>query len=392
MSDTARQYSAQDVRTSHSDVEAEKMAQPLEISTLEEKALVRKLDRRILPLTCLLYLFSYLDRSGLGNARLQGLPEDVLGGDPSGVLFDWVNSAFYFSYILFHIPTTVAFKLVPPRLWMASIAVGWGLSSALMSTGYNFGGLITARLFLGVFEGALGTTIPLYISFFYTKSELGVRMAYWFGFGTVAGAFGGLIAFGIQHVHATIASWRLLFIMEGVPTMLFGVLIMFLLPNRPESTTFFNEDERRIAIARMNRSTSSDIGATLNKAHIGAAFRDWRVYTAGVALFGLNCALATISAFLPTIIQTFGHSAAITQLLTVPPYAVASIVLLSSSYASDKLQTRGIFLAFASCVGGIGYLLLLMVTSNQQPLLGVRLIHFFASVKLKFRSRAQPRI
>ncbi|KAG5652791.1 hypothetical protein H0H81_003621 [Sphagnurus paluster] len=65
---------------------------------LEEKKLVRKLDRRILPIACLLYLFAYLDRSNLGNARLQGLAEDILGGDKTGVLFDWINSVFFVSY------------------------------------------------------------------------------------------------------------------------------------------------------------------------------------------------------------------------------------------------------------------------------------------------------
>lgn len=88
----------------------------LEISSSAERKLVRKLDMRIMPIACILYLFacefppitsqvisktprSDLDRSNLGNARLQGLPEDTLGGDPTGELFDWVNSAFFFSYV-----------------------------------------------------------------------------------------------------------------------------------------------------------------------------------------------------------------------------------------------------------------------------------------------------
>ncbi|KAL0959650.1 hypothetical protein HGRIS_011351 [Hohenbuehelia grisea] len=331
----------------------------------EEKALVRKLDKRIMPIACLLYLFAYLDRSNLGNARLQGLPEDALGGDRSGELFDWVNSAFFFSYILCQVPATIVSKLFPPRLWMAAAAIGWGTVSTLMSTGFNLGGLVTARVFLGVFEAGFGPAIPLYFSFFYTKAEMGLRMAYWFGFAAVAGAFGGLIAFGIDHAHSTIHHWRLLFIVEGIPAVLLGIATMFFLPDRPESTTFFNEDERKIALARMNRATSGDVGATVNKAHIGAAFRDWRIYVGGVIYFGLNCALASISAFLPTIINTFVDSKALSQLLTVPPYAVAAVVLVLFSYASDRLQSRGIFMAISSSIGGIGYLLMLTVESNQ---------------------------
>ncbi|KAH8103759.1 MFS general substrate transporter [Phellopilus nigrolimitatus] len=331
----------------------------------EERKLVRKLDGRILPIACLMYLFAFLDRSNLGNARLQGLPQDVLHDDPTGILFDWINSAFFFSYILCQVPATVTSKLFfPPRLWLGIAAIGWGICSTLMSTGFNFSGLLVARIGLGVFEAGFGPGIPVYLSYFYTKHEMGLRMAYWFGFAAVAGAFGGLIAFGVQHAHAAVADWRLLFIIEGIPAILMGLIALVFLPDRPEMTSFLTEGERKIAVARMNRATSGDTGLVLNKAHVWAALRDWRVYVGGVVYFGLNCALASISAFLPTIIQTFGFTTAITQLLTVPPYAVAAVVITTTSYASDRMQNRGLFMIGANMVGGFGYLLLLVVPTN----------------------------
>ncbi|KAH6918095.1 major facilitator superfamily domain-containing protein [Coprinopsis sp. MPI-PUGE-AT-0042] len=334
-----------------------------EHSEEEETQLVRKLDRRILPIACLLYLFAYLDRSNLGNARLQGLPEDILGGDASGELFGWVVSTFYFSYILFQVPATIVGKLYPPRVWMACAAVGWGAASALMATAKGFSGLVLLRLLIGVFEAGFGPSLPLYFSFFYTKAEMGLRMAYWFAFATVAGSIGGFIAFGIQRIDTSVAHWKLLFIVEGLPPIVLGVLTVFLLPNRPESTSFFNERERKIALARMNRATRGDVGATVNKAHIFLALKDWRIYVGGVIYFGLNCALASISAFLPTIITTFGYTNALAQLLTVPPYATASVVLIGFSYASDKLQIRGVVMWIACCISAVGYLLLLSATN-----------------------------
>ncbi|KAJ7215191.1 major facilitator superfamily domain-containing protein [Mycena rebaudengoi] len=327
----------------------------------DERRLVRKLDRRLLPIICVLYLFAYLDRSNLGNARLQGLPQDTLGGDPTGVLFDWVNSMFFFAYILCLVPAAVSSKLFPPRIWIACAAFGWGLSSTLMATAFNFAGLMTGRVFLGIFESGFGPVVPLYFSYFYTKEEMGARMAYFFGFAAVAGTFGGLIAFGIQHSHVAVQTWRLLLIVEGVPAIIMAVIAFFFLPDRPESTKFLNEAERAIALDRMNRATSGDIGATVNRAHILLAFRDWRVYTGGVVYFGLNCALASIGAFLPTIITSFGFTNLTAQALTVPPYAVAAVLLLSFAYASDRLQSRGIFMAIASTISGIGYVLLLAV-------------------------------
>ncbi|KAF8182081.1 major facilitator superfamily domain-containing protein [Pholiota molesta] len=302
-------------------------------NSLEEKRLVRKLDKRILPITCLLYLFASLDRSNLGNARLQGLPEDALGGDKTGIAFQ--------------IPATICSKLFPPKVYVACAAIGWGMTSTLMAAGFNFASLMTARVVLGIFEAGFAP------------------FALWFGFATVAGAFGGLIAFGVQHIHSSVANWKLLFIIEGIPTVILGCATYFYLPNRPESTVYLTERERKIAVSRMNRDSSGDNGAVVNKAHIISAFRDWRLYVGGVIYFGLNCALASIGAFLPTIIATLGFTNALAQLLTVPPYVVAAIVMVSFSFTSDRLQSRGIFMTFSSAIGGIGYCILLIIVPNN---------------------------
>ncbi|KAG1745281.1 major facilitator superfamily domain-containing protein [Suillus lakei] len=331
----------------------------------QERRLLRKLDGRILPILCLLYLFAYLDRSNLGNARLQGLPQDVLGGDPTGVLFDWVNSAFFFTYILLQIPFTVLSKYYNPRIWIGCSAILWGICSTSMATAHTFTGLMIARLGLGTFEAAFGGAVVLYFSFYYTKAECGTRIAYWFGFAAVAGAFGGLVAHGIQHVKAPIANWRLLFLLEGTPTILLGLFCLFMLPDRPESTQFLTAAERKIAISRMNRGTSGDFGAVVRRSHVIAAFQDWRIYVGGVIYFGLNCALASLSAFLPTIIGTMGHENAMAQLMTVPPYAMAGFVLMVASYSSDRLQIRGPLLVCTSAIGGLGYMILLGATHQQ---------------------------
>ncbi|KAG2064295.1 MFS general substrate transporter [Suillus decipiens] len=347
---------------------------PLDLDPeVQERKLLRKLDKRILPILCLLYLFAYLDRSNLGNARLQGLPGDVLGGDPTGVLFDWVNSAFFFTYILLQVPFTVVSKYYNPRIWIGCSAIFWGICSTSMAVTHTFTGLMIARLGLGTFEAAFGGSVVLYFSFYYTKAECGTRIAYWFGFAAVAGAFGGLIAYGIQHVKVSIANWRLLFLLEGTPTILLGLLCLFMLPDRPESTQFLTAAERKIAIRRMNRGTSGDFGAVVHQSHVIAAFQDWRaspsicifIYVGGVIYFGLNCALASLSAFLPTIIGTMGHENAMAQLMTVPPYAMAGFVLMATSYSSDRLQIRGPLLVCTSGIGGLGYMILLGATRQQ---------------------------
>ncbi|KAI0805982.1 major facilitator superfamily domain-containing protein [Irpex lacteus] len=321
------------------------------VVTDEEKRLVRKLDMRIMPILSIVYLFAYLDRSNLGNARLQGFPEDVLGGDPTGNLFDWTNTAFFIAYIIFPIPMTITSKLFRPRIWIGCAVIGWGTASTLLSTTFNPAGAIVCRVFLGIFEAGFAPG-----TLWYTREEIGFRMAQWSSFSAVAGAFGGLIAFGVQHARVSIENWRLLFIIEGVPTVILGLLVMWVLPDRPEETSFLNAEERKIQLERMNRGTRADYGRTLTKKHILMAFRDWRVYAGGVIFFGSNCALAALSA----------HSAnARAQLMTVPPYAVCAVVLCVCCYASDRIQSRGLFIVGFTITSGIGYALLLAIANNN---------------------------
>jgi MFS family permease len=149
----------------------------------------------------------------------------------------------------------------------------------------------------------------IYFSLFYTRHEIGLRLAYWFGFAAIAGAFSGLIAFGVAHIHSSVQQWRLLFIIEGIPAVLLGLVALAFLPNRPESTTFFNDEERKIVLRRRNLGTSGDVGSTINTKHVLDAFMDWRVYACSVIFFAANACLASISAFLPSILKTLGFGA-----------------------------------------------------------------------------------
>ncbi|KAI1794378.1 MFS general substrate transporter [Ganoderma leucocontextum] len=327
-----------------------------------EKRLVRRQDMRLMPVLCALYLFAYLDRINLGNARLQGLPQDVLHGDPTGVLFDWANSAFYFSYVLCPVPAILLSKLYPPRRWYGFAALGWGLCSA---TVFNFAGLLVTRVFIGIFEAALSPGTALYLSLFYTRDEIGLRIAVYNAVAAVAGAFGGLVAFGIQNAHVGLPNWKLLFIVEGVPSILLGFAAFAFLPNRPEETTMFSEEERQLALERGSRRAKADVGRVLQRKHIVATFMDWKVYAAGVMYFASNCAFGSISAFLPTIITTFGFSKQRNRTtLDRTSYAVAAVVLYLFQYSSDRLRNRGSFAIGSSILGAVGYGLLLAVPSN----------------------------
>ena len=100
---------------------------------------------------------------------------------------------------------------------------------------------------------------------FYTKEEIGLRIAVYNGFAAAAGAFGGLVAFAIQQAQLAIPNWKLLFLVEGAPSVLVGLLAFVILPNRPEDTSMFTQEERHVALNRLVRSGKPDVGRVLRK-------------------------------------------------------------------------------------------------------------------------------
>lgn len=148
-------------------------------------------------------------------------------------------------------------KVIKPSTWLAACMVGWGAVSALQAVCRNGADLAAVRFFLGLFEASFAPGCALYLSFWYLKTELSLRIAAYAGTSALSGVFGGLIAYGLgKHSQSlSIPAWKTLFIVEGVPTIVFGIATYFYLPDRPESgkSWWFNEHEQQILLSRRTR-------------------------------------------------------------------------------------------------------------------------------------------
>lgn len=116
---------------------------------LDEKTILRKMDLHLIPMLALLYLLSFLDRGNIGNARIEGLVEDL---GMSGPQYNWCLTAFFFTYAAFEVPSNLLLKKLRPSIWLPSIMVAWGIVMTLMGIVQNYHGLLIARIFLGVTE------------------------------------------------------------------------------------------------------------------------------------------------------------------------------------------------------------------------------------------------
>ncbi|KAL3473496.1 histidine phosphatase superfamily [Aspergillus californicus] len=349
-----------------------------ECSAIEEKAekkLIRKMDMHILPFVVLLYLFSFLDRVNIGNARLYGLEEDLgLVGDQ----YQIAVSILFVTYCLFEVPSNLVIKKLTPSRYIASISVIWGIIATLTGITQSYGGLIACRLLLGVVEAGLFPGLMTYLTMFYSKHEIALRTGYLFSSAALAGACGGLLAYGIGFMDGVsgLRGWRWIMIIEGIPTVLIGVATWFLLADDPETAYYLNEEERALVVKCRSRHFGHTASAQkFHWADVKEGATDWRIYAFCIGQFGVDTMLYGYSTFLPTIINGLGNwSTPQVQALTIPCYALGAIAYLIIAWLSDRTQRRAVFTCIFAAISVVGYGILISDSPSGVHYFGALLV------------------
>ncbi|KAG9255500.1 major facilitator superfamily domain-containing protein [Emericellopsis atlantica] len=345
------------------------------IDPVAERKLIRKLDLWIVPPVMLLYLLSFLDRVNIGNARLYGMEEDLgLVGDQ----YQIAVSVLFVTYLLSELPSNLVIKKFTPSRWIAFITTSWGVVATLTGITQNFAGLVACRLVLGALEGGLFPGLTIYLTMFYTKRELALRIGYLFVSAAIAGSMGGLLAYAIGFMDgvAGLRGWRWIIIIEGLPTAMLGISVLWWLADTPDSAKYLSTEEKELIDLRMRRQVghtkSSDL---MHKEDVYAGLKDWKIWLMCFGQFGADIILYGYSTFLPTIINGLGDwSRAQVQALTIPCYALGAISYLVVAYLSDKTQRRALFAVGSGLVGAVGYAILVSPVGGNVKYFGCFLV------------------
>ncbi|KAI2487090.1 ProP Permease major facilitator superfamily [Pyrenophora tritici-repentis] len=343
------------------DVEHAGLATTVDAAT--EKRLLRKLDIRIVPMICWVYLMNFMDRVNIGNARLYGLEED-LGMDPAGNKFQIAVSILFVTYVLFETPSNMIIKRMKPARYLGGLMFLWGLVATFSAFVNNYAGLIACRLLLGALEAGLFPGVILYLSMFYNRRNVSLRQAWFYGTSAIAGGLGGLVAYAIGELDGAAGwrGWRWIILINGIPTVLTAFAVPFVLPNSPETAKFLSEEDRRnLVLLRMKEVGQTTAGQELVKEDVIKGIKDWKVYAYAIAQFVGLCMLYSFSVFLPTIINGLGSgwSRQVVQALTIPVYVAGFATYVVAAWLSDKTQNRGIFCIGGLAVSMIGYIFLI---------------------------------
>ncbi|CCC12011.1 hypothetical protein SMACR_02233 [Sordaria macrospora] len=309
---------------------------------MTEAALVRKIDRHIIPFIIFLYLLAFLDRVNIGNARSFGLESDL---KLEKVEYNTALTIFFVPYIILEIPGNILLKKFSPRVWLSVCCVGFGLVSIFQGLVKNYGGLLATRFFLG-------------------RADAQKRYSLFFSSTSLAGAFGGLLASAIgkmDHLQGY-RGWRWIFIVEGVVTVVAGIVFFFTFPAFPEQARFLKPAEREYVQAMLQADhghSAAERKITLKD--VGKALTDHRIWLGGFMYLGLIVPAYSYAYFSPTIIGTYNYSAIQTQLHSVPPWAAAFGFAMVTAVASDYLRHRFMFAILGIVVAIVGFAVLMTV-------------------------------
>ncbi|OAA41091.1 Major facilitator superfamily domain, general substrate transporter [Beauveria brongniartii RCEF 3172] len=328
----------------------------------EEAAVRRKFDRKLVLFLSLLFLLSFVDRS-------TGMEEDLQTSPPHAGWYSWSLTSFYMTYSAFEW-MSLLYRFLPAHVLVSTAVVAWGLVASLQAVAPSYPALVALRALLGVAEAAFAG-VPYYLSFFYRRRELAFRVAIFIAAAPLASACASTLAWVIVRVVARagvpIAAWRLLFLVEGLPSVLAGVVAWGVVPDAPQEAPYLTPRERKIATLRLRREKPGDEDDNDDAAqdsrrlvwrNIVSVVLDPIAILASAIFCMANLAYSSLPVFLPKIIHSMGYSSLSAQALSAPPYLLTFVIVLFTAHMSDRRSSRTLPIVFHALCSASGYLVL----------------------------------
>ncbi|WP_243789007.1 MFS transporter [Saccharopolyspora gloriosae] len=301
--------------------------------------IVRKIKLRIVPFLAVLYIIAFIDRANVGYAAL-GMNSDL---GITAVQFGFIAGLFSIGYFAFEVPSNMLMRRVGARRWIARILFSWGLVAVLTGLVQNVTQLAIARTLLGIAEAGFFPCVLLYLSQWFPERER-ARVVAQFMVALpvatlIAGPLSGLI---LDHVHwLDLASWRWVFILEGMPAVLLGVITLFVLVDAPSQAQWLSAAEKRWLTDTLEREN-----AAKNARHRQPGF--WRsllgarVLALSLIYYSKSVAIYVLAFFTPQIVQGLGQnlSHSTVGVLSALPYGAAAVVMVWWARHSDRTRER----------------------------------------------------
>jgi len=315
-------------------------------------ATYRKVSWHLIPFLGVCYLVAYLDRINIGFAKLQ-MSADL---QFSETIYGLGAGIFFLGYFLFEVPSNMILHRVGARLWIARIMITWGLVSAAMVFVTTPTLFYLMRFLLGIAEAGFFPGVILYLTYWYPAHRRGRITTLFMTAIAVSGVVGGPLSGWILHAMSGVnelAGWQWLFILEGLPAVALGVVVLFCLDDRVADAKWLSPEERRLLQEQIDRDERDKAAIP-----VLTVLRSGRVWHLSLIYFCLVAGLYGIGFWLPTLIKATGIGDSLSiGLLSALPYACAVVAMVLISRSADRHRERRWHVAIPALLGAIGLIL-----------------------------------
>ncbi len=333
-------------------------SQQADLSLEEQRTVLSKVTWRLIPLLFLCYIIAYIDRINVGFAKLH--LREVLGVDEAvfGSVYGLGAGLFFIGYFIFEVPSNLILQRVGARVWIARIMILWGI----VSMGFMFLKGVTMfywmRFLLGAAEAGFFPGVILYLTYWFPANERARTIALFATGGVLAGVIGSPISGAILGLDGFggLAGWQWLFFLEALPAVVMGVVVLMVLPSRPEQARWLSAREKSWIQKRLQEDTTRT--DTEQRHRLKDVFTSGRVWLLCLLYFLMNVGGYGYEMWLPSIIKSFsGKSDAVVGFINAIPYLAAGVGMLLVARYSDRTGERRWVVSLAAASSAVGFAL-----------------------------------
>ncbi|KAF6820618.1 allantoate permease [Colletotrichum plurivorum] len=346
----------------------------------EEKAVLRRINFRILPLLLGAYFFQQLDKSSLSYVSIFGITEDA---NLVGRQYSWLGSVLYIAQLVWQPAAAWILVKLPNGKVIAAAIFLWGSMLAIMTSCTNFGSLLGLRFLLGTFEALIAPSCLSVTTMWWRRSEQTLVTTSWNAMNGVTFIVGSLATYGLGHIKThTLFSYQIIFLFCGLLTVSYSFIVLILMPDSPISAKYLTEREKVIAVERLRANQMGMQSGNWRWDHVWETFTDLKTWCWFVLIIAISIASGGISTFGNLIVKSFGYDSFTTILFNMPFGAIQIFAIMGSGWLATRIQKKGIVIAGLAVPPTIGSVIMLTVPREHRGVLlfGYYLVSFLAAI------------
>ncbi|KAL6852242.1 hypothetical protein ACO1O0_006783 [Amphichorda felina] len=345
------------------------------------KRLLKRIDRRVMPVLCFTYALQYYDKALLSQAAIFGLREDL--GLEDGLKYSWASLIFYFGYMVGTYPISFLAQRYPTRIIITVITFLWSVVVLTTPACKDYGGFLVNRFMLGLIEAGVSPIFMLVVGLWYTHAEQVSRSSWWYSFSGGSLLVSPLINYGLGHITGgSLRPWQYMYFIAGGVTLLWAVALWWVFPDTPQQSTSFTESERKLLMERVRSNNAGAEDKTFKAYQLVEALKDFQLWGISILAIVSCTGSGAVTVFAPIVFNGMGFTVFQSLLLNLPIGALAFICILGSGYLGQYVPNSRLHIISASSIPVIlGCGLLWQLPSSNRPgrIIGYYLINFFSS-------------